>query len=179
MSTPSALWLLLLRFCLTQVFCMTGPGLARRLPTKPAAGGPGGFPPAQKKALPLSPLLSALRLSLSLSLFLTPSFCCPFPGSCSRGPSLPGRRTPLTRQADPPYPAGGPSLPGRRALLTRQADPPYRPGRRTLPSLPGRRQADTPYSPPGRRLLAEACKQLPPPFFILVPGLASMGTRST
>ena len=62
---------------------MTGPGLYL-LPTKPAAGGPGGFPPAQEgnKSLPV-----------------------------------------LTRQAEPPYPAGGAPLLGRRSPLTRQAEP--------------------------------------------------------
>jgi len=106
------------------------------------------------------PRSSALRLSLlSLSLFLLPSFCCPFPGSCSRGPSLPGRWTLLTRQADPSYPAGGPPLPG-----SRQADTPYLPSGRAADSrcillsyseggcsLLGRRilltrEVDTPYS---------------------------------
>ena len=40
--------------------------------------------------------------------------------------------------ADPPYPAGGPSLPGRRALLTRQAAGGY--------SLLTAREAGTPYT---------------------------------
>ena len=49
------------------------------------------------------------------------------------GYSLFGRRTPLTREAPPPYSKGGPppyskgghSLPERRILLTRKADIPY------------------------------------------------------
>ena len=105
---------------------MTGPGPYPPPANQACSGGSGGFPPGSKRRpVPLSPSLSALRLSLSLSLFLIPSFCCPFPGSCSRGPSLPGRRTLLTRQADPPYPAGGYSSP-----LTRKADTPYSEGRR-------------------------------------------------
>ena len=94
---------------------MTGPGLRRCLPTKPAAGVREVSPRLKKRPSPLPPSLSA-SLSLSRSLFLIPSFCCPFPGSCSRGPSLPGRRTLLTRQAGPPYPAGGPSLPGKDSI---------------------------------------------------------------
>ena len=116
-----------------------GPGSRLVSANQACSGGSGGFPPgSRKECLTLSLFLPALRLSLSLSLFPIPSFCYPLPGSCSRGPSLPGRRTLLTRQADPPYPAGGPSLPGRRTLLTRQAAGGY--------SLPTAREAGTLYT---------------------------------
>ena len=157
-------------------WCLPDPGFSHDWPwALPTACQPSlqrgvrGVSPRLKKKQrpsPLPPSLSALRLSLlSLSLFLLPSFCCPFPGSCSRGPSLPGRRTLLTRQADPPYPAGGPcpypagrtplarqaaggyslltarsgggySLLGRRALLTQKADTPYPKGGYSFGDLP-------------------------------------------
>ena len=98
-----------------------GPQVIARAACQPsmqcAVGGPGGFPPAQKKQRP-SPLppslfrpssLAPLSFSLSPSLLLLPF------------PWLLFSRTLLTRQADPPYPAGGPPLPGRRTPLTRQA----------------------------------------------------------
>ena len=115
------------------------PGLVR--------GGPGGLPPAQKKRpLPLPPSLSAALRPSSLALSLSLSFPFPPSAALSLAPVL----------ADPPYPAGGPSLPGRRTPLTRQADPPYPTGgRRTLlPYLPpgGRRMPDTPKLL-GRRIL--------------------------
>ena len=89
--------------------CLADPGFSHDWPwALPAAcppslyGGVRGVSPRLKKksaslSLPRSP--PSASLSLSLSLFLIPSFCCPFPGSCSRGPSLPGRRTLLTRQS--------------------------------------------------------------------------------
>ena len=108
-------------------------GFSRSLPPRPAVGGPGGSPRLRKgpshfrpRSPPYVSLSRSRSLSLSYSLLLLPF------------PWLLFSRTLLTRQADPPYPAGGPSLPGRRALLTRQADPPYPTGG---PSLPGRRQA--------------------------------------
>jgi hypothetical protein len=90
------------------------------------SGGSGGFPPGSIKKY---------------------RYCTHHPGG---GPSLPGRRALLTRQADSPYPTGG-----RLVLL------PYRPGGGY--SFLGRRillpwKADTPcpeggYSLPGRRIL--------------------------
>ena len=73
--------------------------------------------------------------------------------------TLPERRTPLTRKADPPYPKGGPSLvPERRTLLTRKAGTtysqggtPYSRGGCTLYSRA--READTLYSQGGYSLL--------------------------
>ena len=70
------------------------PGPLRRLPTKPAAGGPGGFPPAQEEEFKGTAFL----------------------------PLLGRRRTPLTRQADPPYSAGGPPL--RSGFLACSGRPP-------------------------------------------------------
>ena len=88
-------------------------------------------PPSSRTPRPLS---LALSFSLSHSLLLLPF------------PWLLFSRTPLSRQADPPYPAGGPSLPGRRARPP-AASPPYPAGgpslagRRPRPSLPGRQAA--------------------------------------
>ena len=107
------------------------------------SGGPGGFPPAQRKgpslSLPRSPPLVSRSRSLSLSHSL---LLLPFPW-------LLFSRTLLTRQADPPYPAVGPPLPG-----SRQADTPYLPSGRAADSrCILLSYSDGGYSLRGRRIL--------------------------
>ena len=102
---------------------------ARCLPTRPGAGGPGGFPPG-------------LRRELKRPSCLTRRADPPYPKG---GPPLPERRTPLTRKASLPYSQGGYYLLARRVLLTRKADTPYSRGRA--------READTLYSEGGYSLL--------------------------
>ena len=77
------------------------------------------------------------------SLFL--SFSFPPSAALSLAPVL----------ADPPYPAGGPSLPGRRTLLIRQAGPPYPAA--GGPSLP---TASAPQRPTRRLLVPWATKHI-------------------
>jgi len=125
---------------MTQVFRMTGPRPSPAPANQACSGGSGGFPPGSKKRPSLFLHLSALRRSLSLSLSPMHSLLLlPFPW-------LLFSRTLLTRQADPPYPAGG-----RRILLT------YRPGAGGYSLLGSRilltRESDTPYSGGGYSLL--------------------------
>ena len=92
--------------------------------------------PAEGCARKSRPAFVSRSLFLSLSFDTHSLLLLPFPW-------LLFSRTLLTRQADPPYPAGGPSLPGRRILL-----PPYSEGgypllgRRILPGGPPSLGAD-------------------------------------
>ena len=94
-----------------------------------------GVSPRLKKRVPPPSSLAPRPLSLALSFSLSHSLLLlPFPW-------LLFSRTLLTRQADPPYPAGGPPLPGRR-----QAGTPYLPGPFGRRALLRTREADTSYS---------------------------------